>query len=129
MFSEKRNASVEFLKFIADISDPATGTIDIERLASWLHMSTAELHDRWKSSAKRLPWKLFADELLDVLDAIQDRTLDLDRTTRWFRSVSISHFEMMTADEAVVKGSARRLSESIRAGQVVVEAAAQHGSL
>jgi len=107
-------ATLEFLEFLADISNPATGEISAERLATWLCWSEAELHQRWVSRGLYVPWPLFADELLSVLDAVQDVTCDLEKTVEWYLHEPIEGFEMRTADEIVSAGEARRLVFSIK---------------
>jgi hypothetical protein len=116
----QRQASVEFLTFLADISNPATGEISISRLANWLQLTEVELHQRWKNRGNHIPWSLFADELLAVLDAVQDVTYELPKTVEWFMHTPIEVFDRRTADQVVAAGDARRLVYWINQNKVQV---------
>lgn len=116
----KRSGSFEFLQFLADISNPATGEISAERLAPWLCQTEKQLISQWNERGSAVPWTLFADELLAVLDAAQDRTFDLNLTVEWYLNKPISSFGMSTPQEIVVKGKARMLVVALRAGEIHV---------
>jgi hypothetical protein len=120
MNASHRTSTLEFLEFLADISNPATGEISTGTLASRLYMTEADLLQRWMSRGDNVSWRLFADELLAVLDAVQDVTYDLTRTIRWYRSEPIEIFDGRTADEVVTSGEARRLVLLIKRNMVQI---------
>ena len=118
--SGKTASNLEFLEFLADISSPATGEISVSRLANWLHQTEAELNEKWRTRGANLPWALFADELLAVLDAAQDQTRHLNAVVKWYLGEPIANFGMNTPQQLVVAGKARRLAVAIRAREVLL---------
>lgn len=76
--------NLEFLTFLADISDPGRGEIVSARLGRWLGLSVEELRQRWDGSGREA-WNDYADDVLRVLDRIHDRTHSLPRTLSWYR--------------------------------------------
>lgn len=103
----KYEANVEFLSFLADVTDSGTGVILIARLARWLGLEPHELEDRWVASGCE-DWRDFADNVLRVLDAMQDQTDSLAVTLVWYRHAPIADQEARSADELVVAGSVDR---------------------
>jgi hypothetical protein len=114
----KRSASVEFLEFLADISNPATGEISLERLAEWLAIPALELSQRLRQRGEGMAWPRFAEEILAVLDAVHDSTCDLATSVHWYKFAPISCFHSKTADQVVTEGGARLLIMLIRRGEV-----------
>ena len=109
MAAGKRKVAVEFLEFLADISDPATGAISCIRLAGWLGMTETALRRRWIRRGVRVPWEQFVDELLSVLDAAQSRRRDLEQAIDWYFNTPIEQCGRRTADELVMAGEVSRL--------------------
>jgi hypothetical protein len=118
MNASQRAGSIEFLQFLADISNPATGEISAERLATWLCQTEADLHAQWRDRGVNVPWAIFADEILSILDAVQDQTRDLETTVDWYLHQPLDTFEKHTAQQLVTSGKARRLIMAIRAREV-----------
>lgn len=118
--TRQRTGSIEFLEFLADISNPATGEISADRLAHWLCQTAAELKSRWHDRGSNLPWALFADEMLAVLDAAQDETCDLETTVGWYLKAPIALFDKKTPEQVVIAGGSRRLVEAMKAKEVLV---------
>jgi hypothetical protein len=113
MASVKGKAANEFLHFLADISDPATGYISCLKLAAWLGMTEQELRNRWIRRGARVAWRIFADELLAVLDAAHAQGHDLERVIDWFFHTPIIPAGQRTADELVMAGEARWLTQQL----------------
>jgi Family of unknown function (DUF6216) len=63
--SDSSAAGVEFLGFIAHISCPANGAIDMSRIATWLGITCEEMEGRQMSSGIE-SWAKFADGILSV---------------------------------------------------------------
>jgi len=120
MEETQRAASVEFLEFLAHISNSATGEISLSRLAGSLRLRDEELSQRWEERGRSIAWPIFADEILAVLDAAQDVTLNFARTVEWYRHEPIERFGMRTADKVVSDGSARRLVHVLRQGDLQI---------
>jgi hypothetical protein len=116
--SRKTVSNIEFLEFLADISHPATGEISPARLANWLCQTEADLNEKWRIRGAGIPWAIFADELLAVLDAAQDHFCDLDAVIEWYLDEPISNFGMNTPQQLVVGGRARQLVLSIKTKEV-----------
>ncbi|WP_449427203.1 hypothetical protein [Rhodanobacter umsongensis] len=106
----QQTASIEFLEFLAHISNSATGEISFSMLAGSLQMSDQELLQRWDERGRSVAWPMFADEILAVLDAAQDITFNFARTVAWYRHEPIESFGMRSADQVVAAGGARRLA-------------------
>jgi hypothetical protein len=123
MSPRKRQAAVEFLQFLADISDPGTGVISSEKLAARLAMSDADLRQHW-SDRGGVTWKVFVDELLAVLDIAQEHTHNLNQAIVWYRHSSIEVFGSRTPDRIVIEGEARKLVRAIRRNAVRIAIAA-----
>lgn len=113
-----RSASVEFLKFLADISHPVTGKIDLDAFAMQLGIGRDVLIQQWQTRGDKLKWDAFADEMLAVLDAAYDLTSDVQKTIDWYRHQPLKAFDMKTAESVVVKGGARLLERALRGGEV-----------
>ena len=109
MATGKRKLATEFLQFLADIYDPATGAVSCMRLASCLGMTETALCRRWLRRGVRVSWEQFVDELLSVLDAAQLQRRDLDQAIDWYFNAPIEQCGRKTADELVVAGEAGRL--------------------
>lgn len=120
MKASQRAGSIEFLEFLADVSNPATGEISVDRLATWLCQTEFDLRSRWHSRGSNIPWAFFADEVLAVLDAAQDETCDLEFTVDWYLNASISLFDKRTPEQVVVAGGARRLVVAIKAREIPI---------
>lgn len=108
VFAQRKVAS-EFLEFLADIYDPATGVVSCMRLAAWLGITESALRKRWVRRGTRVPWRQFADELLSVLDVAQTQQRDLEQVIDWYFYTPIEPCGCMTADERVTRGEADRL--------------------
>lgn len=115
MTAGKRRVATEFLHFLVDISNPATGAISCIRLAGWLGMTEAALRKRWIRRGTRVSWEQFVDELLSVLDAAQMQRHDLEQTIDWYFNTPIQQCGCKTADELVVAGQADRLLRELDA--------------
>jgi len=113
MASRKGKAAIEFLHFLADISDPATGNISCIKLAAWLGMTERELRQRWIRRGSRVAWRTFADELLAVLDAAQAQGHGLEQVIDWYLHTPIGQAEQRTADQLVIAGEARWLTRQL----------------
>lgn len=98
-----KEASIEFLNFIADISHSGTGEILIVRLSDWLDMTPQELNKCWQSS-RSVEWATYANDVLSVLDAMQDKTESLALTLAWYRRLPISLDRCETAEKLVQVG-------------------------
>ena len=110
---DRFETSIEFLSFIADISDPGTGAILLNRLAERLGMSPVELEDQWSSSGQS-EWAAFADEVLAVLDLLQDRTHSLTEAVRLYRLGRIPSHSNATIESLVVQGKALQVLRQLR---------------
>lgn len=113
MVSGKSKAAIEFLHFLADISDPVTGTISCIKLAAWLGMTRRDLQKRWIRRGTHIPWQTFADELLAVLDAAQAQGHDLEQAIDWYFHTPIGQAGLRTADQLVIAGEARWLTRQL----------------
>jgi len=120
MENTQRAASVEFLEFLAHISNSATGEISLPMLAGSLSLRDEELFQRWDERGHSIAWPVFADEILAVLDAAQDLTLNLARTIEWYRHEPIERFGMRTADKVVTRGNARHLVQVLKQGNLPI---------
>ncbi|MBE1162185.1 hypothetical protein [Dyella acidiphila] len=120
MVSGKRKAAIEFLHFLADISDPVTGSISCMRLAAWLGMPEQELQKRWIRRGTRVEWQTFADELLAVLDAAQAQGHGLERVIDWYLNTPIGQADQRTADQLVIAGEARWLTRQLEIFRLIV---------
>ncbi|GFZ89530.1 hypothetical protein [Dyella caseinilytica] len=118
MASGKSKAAIEFLHFLADISDPATGTISRIKLAAWLGMTERELRQRWIRRGARVAWQTFADELLAVLDAAQAQGHGLEQVIDWYLHTPIGQAKQRTADQLVIAGEARWLTRQLEIFQL-----------
>jgi len=118
--SRKASANIEFLGFLADISNPATGEISAGRLANWLCQTEADLNEKWRSRGANIPWAIFADELLAILDVAQDQICDLDAVVEWYLHMPIANFGMCTPQQLVMAGKARSLVVAIRAREILL---------
>jgi hypothetical protein len=110
-----RRASFEFLTFLADISDPATGLILPCRLSRWLEIPEIQLRDAAAESVKG-NWSIFASDLLAVLDAMHDHTGAMANTLRWFREARVDEFGSQSGLEVVRNGHALDWARLIRRG-------------
>ena len=113
MVSRKSKAAIEFLHFLADISDPATGGISCRKLAAWLGLTEQDLRKRWLQRGVSLAWHAFADELLAVLDAAQAQCHALERVIDWYFNTPIEQAGWRTADQLVIAGEARWLTRQL----------------
>jgi hypothetical protein len=113
MATGKSKAAIEFLHFLADISDPATGSISCMRLAAWLGMPEQELKKRWIRRGARVEWQTYADELLAVLDAAQAQGHGLEQVIDWYLNTPIRQAGQRTADQLVIAGEARWLMQQL----------------
>jgi len=116
-----RSASVEFLKFLADISHPVTGKIDLDAFAMRIGVSREVLIQKWQTRGGKLDWDAFADEVLAVLDAAYDLTSDLPKTIDWYRHQPLKAFDMKTAESVVGEGGARLLKQALKGGEVSIQ--------
>lgn len=122
--STNYGANIEFLSFLADISDPGNGAISKERLACWLGLDVVDLIDRWQRSGKA-EWAEFADDVLHVLDQMQDQTCSLAGTLAWYRYFPLSDQGAATADELVSLGCTSEVIFRLRKAR---ETRPSHGS-
>jgi hypothetical protein len=113
MVSGKGKAAIEFLHFLADISDPATGDISRIKLAAWLGMTERELRMRWIQRGVHIAWRTFTDELLAVLDAAQAQGHGLERVIDWYLHTPIRQAAQRMADQLVIAGEARWLMRQL----------------
>ena len=113
MDSGKSKAAIEFLHFLADISDPVSGSITCIKLAAWLGLTAQQLQDRWKRRGANIPWQTFADELLAVLDAAQAQGHGLQQTIDWYLNTPLGQAGRRTADQLVIAGEARWLTRQL----------------
>ena len=120
MNANQRAGSIEFLEFLADISNPATGEISADRLATWLCHTQSDLNAQWRLRGMNVPWAFFADEILSVLDAAQDQTCDLEVTVEWYLRQPLEVFGKLTPEQLVTHGRARHLVTAIRAREIRV---------
>ena len=116
----QRRGSVEFAEFLADISHPGTGEILASRLAAWLRQTEDEFRGKWRARCDKISWTTLVDEVLDVLDAAQYVTYDMDATIDWFLSRRLAHFGMQTPQEVVLQGQGRRLALAVITGAAPV---------
>ena len=120
MVSRKSKAAIEFLHLLADISDPVTGTISCMKLAAWLGMTEDALQKRWIRRGANVAWPMFADELLAVLDAAQAQGDGLEQVIDWYFNTSIGQAGLKTADQLVMAGEARWLTQQLNTFGVVI---------
>jgi hypothetical protein len=113
MVSGKSKAAIEFLHFLADISDPVTGTITCIKLAAWLGMTERDLQQRWIRRGANVAWQTFADELLAVLDAAQAQGHGLEWAIDWYFNTPLGQAGLRTADQLVIAGEARWLTRQL----------------
>jgi NAD-dependent oxidoreductase involved in siderophore biosynthesis len=113
MVSGKSKAAIEFLHFLADISDPVTGSISCMTLAAWFGMTGQELQKRWIRRGANVAWQTFADELLAVLDAAQAQGRGLEQVIDWYFHTPIAQAGLRTADQLVIAGEARWLTRQL----------------
>jgi hypothetical protein len=113
MATRKHKTAIEFLHFLADISDPVTGSISCMRLAAWLGMTERQLQKRWIRRGTRVAWQTFADELLAVLDAAQAQGHGLEQVIDWYLNTPIRQADQRTADQLVIAGEARWLMRQL----------------
>jgi hypothetical protein len=113
MVSGKSKAAIEFLHFLADISDPVTGHITSIRLAAWLGITERELVKRWIRRGANVTWQSFADELLAVLDAAQAQGPGLEQVIDWYLNTPLGQAGLRTADQLVTAGEARWLTRQL----------------
>jgi hypothetical protein len=119
MVSAKGKAAIEFLLFLADISDPDTGSISRIKLAAWLGMTERDLRQRWIRRGVRVAWQTFADELLAVLDAAQAQEgHGLEQVIDWYFHTPIRQADQRTADQLVIAGEARWLTRQLEIFQL-----------
>ena len=104
--------SIEFLTFIADVSDPGTGMILPDRLATRLGVSVSELEEQWRASCY-CDWAAFADGVLSVLDVLQDRTHSLKAAVQLYRRGRILP-DCETIERRVVRGMASQVLRDLR---------------
>jgi len=107
------SSSVEFLRFLADISNPVTGQIDLDAFAEQLGIDRELLVQHWRERGG-LEWSSFADETLAVLDAAHDLRGDLRKTIDWYLYRPLKAFDMKTAEYVVASGYARLLERAIK---------------
>jgi len=111
--SNHYDGNLEFLNFLADISDPGTGQIVREKLASWLGFSDQELLQRWHQSGRR-DWGDYADDVLRVLDRMHDQTYSLARTLNWYCNQPVDRRAGLTGDQLVSTGRACEALQRLR---------------
>ncbi|GGA30396.1 hypothetical protein [Dyella nitratireducens] len=109
MVFAQRKVANEFLQFLADIYDPATGIVSCVRLAASLGMTEDALLKRWIRRGTRVSWRQFSDELLSVLDVAQAQRRDLEQAIDWYFNCPIEPCGRKTADELVTAGETDRL--------------------
>lgn len=113
MVLSKSKAAIEFLHFLADISDPVTGAISCMKLAAWLGMTEDALQKRWTRRGPTVTWQTFVDELLGVLDAAQAQGHSLEHVVDWYFNTPIEQAGERTADQIVIAGEARWLTRQL----------------
>ncbi|RDS80037.1 hypothetical protein [Dyella psychrodurans] len=109
MVSSKSKAAIEFLHFLADVSDPDTGDISSLKLAAWLGMTEGTLLKRWTQRGSNVAWRTFVDELIAVLDAAQSQGCNLESVIDWYFNTPIAQSGLRTPDQIVLAGDARWL--------------------
>jgi hypothetical protein len=124
MVSSKSKAAIEFLHFLADISDPDTGDISALKLAAWLGLTEDALLKRWTRRGAQVAWRDFADELIAVLDAAQAQGGSLEGAIDWYLNTPVAQCGLRTPDELVVAGEARWLVRQLDVWNVWVRPAA-----
>ncbi|GLQ98046.1 hypothetical protein [Dyella mobilis] len=122
MVSGKSKAAIEFLHFLADISDPVSGAISCIKLANWLGMTERELQRRWIRRGADASWRNFADELLAVLDAAQAQVRGLEQAIDWYLNTPIARADRRTADQLVMAGEARWLTQRLNTLEICIPA-------
>lgn len=125
MVLAQRKVAREFLQFLADIYDPANGTVSCVRLAACLGMTEEALRKRWIRRGTRVPWRQFADELLSVLDVAQAQRRDLEQAIDWYFNSPVEPCGRKTADQLVTAGEAAWLLRELDTYGVRMHAA-QH---
>jgi hypothetical protein len=106
MVSSKSKAAIEFLHFLADVSDPNTGDISPLKLAAWLGMTEDTLLKRWTQRGPDVAWRTFVDELIAVLDAAQSQGCNLESVIDWYLHTPIAQSGLRTPDQIVLAGDA-----------------------
>lgn len=129
MAAGKRKIATEFLHFLADIYDPATGAVSCIRLAGWLGMTEAALRRRWIRRGTRVPWQRFVDEVLSVLDAAQAQQHGLEQAIDWYFNTPLEQCGGKTADELVLAGEADRLLRELDVCSAWIHATFGHACL
>jgi hypothetical protein len=129
MVSGKSKAAVEFLHFLADISDPVTGHITCIKLAAWLGMTEQELQKRWIRRGANVAWQIYADELLAVLDAAQAQGPGLERAIDWYLNTPLGQAGRRTADQLVIAGEARWLTRQLDTYMIWISAPLKRSEL
>jgi hypothetical protein len=124
MVSSKSKAAIEFLHFLADVSDPDTGDISALKLAAWLGMTEQALRKRWTRRGPEVAWRAFVDELIAVLDAAQSQNGSLEGAIDWYLHTPIAQCGLRTPDEIVVAGEARWLVRQLDVWNVWVRPSA-----
>lgn len=120
MSDHQRRGSVEFAKFLADISHPGTGEILAGRLAAWLRQTEGEFRGKWRAQCGKPSWATYVDEILDVLDAVQYETYDMGATIDWFLNRRLASFGMQTPQELVLRGRGQRLTLAVITGEASI---------
>jgi hypothetical protein len=132
MVFAQRKVANEFLAFLGDIYDPASGAVSCTRLAASLGMTEEALRKRWLRRGTRVSWRQFADELLSVLDVVQSQQRDLEQAIDWYFNSPVEQCGRKTADELVVAGEVDRLMRELDTYGVWMHAAQPrrlHGSV
>jgi hypothetical protein len=106
MVSNKSKAAIEFLHFLADVSDPNTGDISPLRLAAWLGMTEDKLLKRWTLRGPKVAWRSFVDEMIAVLDAAQSQGSSLESVIDWYLHTPIAQSGLRTPEQIVLAGDA-----------------------
>ena len=127
MASSKSSAAIEFLHFLADVSDPATGAISCLRLAAWLGMTEDALRKRWIRRGPQVAWQTFVDELLGVLDAAQAQGHGLEKVIDWYLNILLERGGQRTADQIVIAGEARWLTCQLDTFSIEIDASLKKG--
>ncbi|QNK03244.1 hypothetical protein [Dyella telluris] len=120
MDDQRRRGSVEFAEFLADISHPGTGEILVSQLSSWFNQTEHDFFEKWHARQDKLPWTIFVDQVLAVLDVVQDETCDMGVTIDWFLNKHLPTFGMQTPYEVVLEGRGRSLALAVIARAVPV---------
>lgn len=124
MVSSKSKAAIEFLHFLADISDPDTGDISPLKLAAWLGVTEEALLKRWTRRGPDVAWRCFVDELIAVLDAAQSQGGSLEGAIDWYLRTPIAQCGLRTPDQIVADGEARWLVRQLDVWNVWVRPSA-----